>query len=206
MPSYLTLSNYKVEKYLAEGSTIGSFNAEDPDNHSVFTFYLAEGVGDDDNQYFTVNENKLILMSALDWEDQESYRVRVGVSDEDGLFVEQQFVLEVIQDSEITLDENLPNGTIIGTFSSADPDQEGTFTYSLVDGEGSEDNSLFEIDGNQLIAKVSFDYEQQNAYSIRVRTTDQSQLFYDKIFYISVQNIPESPYLIKLSNNMVYGV
>ena len=50
-------------------------------------------------------------------------------------------------------------GSIIGSFSSAEPDQEGTFTYSLVDGDGSEANSFFEINGTQLITKVTFDYE-----------------------------------------------
>jgi gamma-glutamylcyclotransferase (GGCT)/AIG2-like uncharacterized protein YtfP len=38
----------------------------------------------------------------------------------------------------------------------------------LVSGEGDTDNSKFAIEGNQLIALESFNYEQQNSYSIRL--------------------------------------
>lgn len=69
VPSNIVLSNYKVEKDFAVGSTIGSLSAEDADVGSVLTFYMAEGSGDDDNGYFALNADKLILTAALDWEN-----------------------------------------------------------------------------------------------------------------------------------------
>ena len=99
------------------------------------------------------------------------------------------------------MDENLAIGSVIGSFSSVDPDKEGTFTYTLV--EGYQDNSLFEINGTQLITKVQFDFEQLKNYSIKVRTTDESGLSYEKVFEMIIQNVPESPYGIELSNNVV---
>ena len=41
--------------------------------------------------------------------------------------------------------ENQAIGTSIGTFSTTDPDAGDTFTYTLVTGTGSTDNSAFTI-------------------------------------------------------------
>ena len=65
-PGALVLSNYKLEKNLAVGSTIGSFSASDPDIDSLFTYYLAKGTGDEDNEYFQIAEDKLLLNKSLD--------------------------------------------------------------------------------------------------------------------------------------------
>ncbi|TRU70414.1 MAG: DUF4347 domain-containing protein, partial [Microcystis viridis Mv_BB_P_19951000_S69] len=87
--------------------------------------------------------------------------------------------------------ENSPINTPIGNFTTTDPDTGNTFTYGLVTGIGSTDNSLFTIDGNQLKTNAIFDYETKNNYSIRVKTTDQGGLFYEKQLTVSVTNIRE---------------
>ncbi|NCR11151.1 MAG: hypothetical protein GPI95_24240, partial [Microcystis aeruginosa LG13-11] len=87
--------------------------------------------------------------------------------------------------------ENSPLNTLIGNFTTTDPDTGNTFTYGLVTGIGSTDNSLFTIDGNQLKTNAIFDYETKNNYSIRVKTTDQGGLFYEKQLTVSVTNIRE---------------
>ena len=79
---------------------------------------------------------------------------------------------------------NLPIGTILGTFSSTDPDTGNTFTYSLVNGLGNTSNSLFTIVGNKLKTNIPLDTAQGFDFSIRVRTTDQGNLFFDKIIEI----------------------
>ena len=66
-----------------------------------------------------------------------------------------------------------------------------TFSYSLVTGIGSTDNSLFTIDGNQLKVNGLLDYETKNNYSIRVKTTDQGGLSYEKQLTVSVTNLRE---------------
>ena len=88
--------------------------------------------------------------------------------------------------------ENQPLGTAVGTFSSTDPDTGNTFTYSLVSGSGSTDNASFTIVGNTLETAAAFDYETKNSYSIRVRTTDQGGLWYEKPFTISVTDVAEA--------------
>ena len=82
---------------------------------------------------------------------------------------------------------NLPNGTLLGNFSSVDPDPGDTFTYSLVSGLGDTNNSRFTIDGNQLKTNAPFDTKDPFNYNIRVRTTDQGGLSYEE--QISIQNL-----------------
>jgi uncharacterized repeat protein (TIGR01451 family) len=89
--------------------------------------------------------------------------------------------------------ENQPPGTLVGSFSTADPDSGDTFTYSLVSGTGANDNASFTIAGNHLQTAASFNYETKNSYSIRVRTTDSGALFYEKVFTIAVTNGNDPP-------------
>jgi len=88
----------------------------------------------------------------------------------------------------------------VGNLSTTDPDVGNTFTYSLVTGTGSTDNSFFTIDGDQLETAIAFDFETKNSYDIRVRTTDQGGLFFEKQLTINVTNVNEAPTALLLTN------
>jgi hypothetical protein len=87
--------------------------------------------------------------------------------------------------------ENQSIGTAIGTFTTTDPDTSDTFTYSLTTGTGDTDNALFTIIGNQLQSNGIFDFETKNSYSIRVKTTDQGGLSYEKELTLGITNVDE---------------
>ena len=89
--------------------------------------------------------------------------------------------------------ENQPIGSVVGTFSTTDPDVGDTFTYTLVTGTGSTDNAAFTITSNSLKSAAVFDFETKFTYSIRVRTTDAGSLFFEKVFTITVTNVNEAP-------------
>ncbi len=76
-----------------------------------------------------------------------------------------------------TIAENQPSGTAIGTFSSTDANPFDTFTYTLVTGTGDTDNGSFQIVGNALQSNAVFDFETKSSYTVRVRTTDDSNRF-----------------------------
>ncbi|WP_219634524.1 cadherin repeat domain-containing protein, partial [Flavobacterium chungangense] len=67
-----------------------------------------------------------------------------------------------------------------GVLSSVDVDAANTFTYTLVAGAGSTDNSAFTIRGANLQIKASPDFETKSSYSIRLRTADQGGLSFEK--------------------------
>ena len=101
--------------------------------------------------------------------------------------------------SSTTVGENLPTGTTVGTLSTADPDTGDTFTYALVSGAGSTDNGAFSIAADQLITAAMFDYENQDIYSIRVRTTDIGGLSYEEAIGIAILDTDETPTILGLN-------
>jgi Ca2+-binding RTX toxin-like protein len=105
--------------------------------------------------------------------------------------------------SNTTVGENLPVDTAVGTFSSTDPDPDNTFTYSLVSGDGDTDNARFSMAGGTLQTATVFDYEAQSSYSIRVRTTDQGGLSYEKVFTISITDQNDAPTDLGLDGTVV---
>ena len=106
--------------------------------------------------------------------------------------------------SNTSVAENQPSGTAVGTFSSTDPDSGNTFTYSLVSGTGSTDNGSFTINGNTLQTAAVFSFDAQNSFSIRVRTTDQGGLYFERVFTITVTDqAPATPSNVSPADGML---
>ncbi|NJO65832.1 MAG: hypothetical protein HC836_49510 [Richelia sp. RM2_1_2] len=94
--------------------------------------------------------------------------------------------------SATTVNENVASGTVIGDFSTTDENTANTFTYSLVSGDVDGDNSAFIIDGNQLKINVSPDFETKSSYNIRVLTTDNDGLSFEKTLTIGINDLDEN--------------
>ena len=95
--------------------------------------------------------------------------------------------------------ENAAVGTEVGVFSTTDQDAGDTFAYALVAGTGDTDNALFEIVGDKLKTKASFDFETKAAYSIRVRSTDAAGLTVENVLDIAVTDVNEAPTAVSLA-------
>jgi len=96
--------------------------------------------------------------------------------------------------SNDSVDENAAPQTVVGTLSTNEPSE--TFTYSLVSGVGSNDNTDFTINGNQLEILNSPD-ESKPSYSILVQATDNNntQNFLDQNLTIYVNDTSSPPVL-----------
>jgi len=114
--------------------------------------------------------------------------VGADITDDQGVGTIQNLALQPtdISLSNATVRENQAAGTEVGTLSTTDPDDDAPFTYTLVAGDGSTDNASFTIDGDTLKTTAGFDFETQDTYSIRVRSTDESDLSTEKILTITV--------------------
>ena len=95
--------------------------------------------------------------------------------------------------SASSINENVAGNSTVGTLSTTDPDAGNTFTYTLVSGAGSTDNASFNISGSSLRITASPDFETKDSYSVRVRTTDQGSLTFEKVFTITIINVDEAP-------------
>jgi hypothetical protein len=96
--------------------------------------------------------------------------------------------------------------TTVGSLTSADPDDGSIFTYSLVAGSGSTDNNAFTIVGSSLNINSSPDFEIKSAYNVRVRSTDQGNLFFEKQFTIHINDVPETITGLEPSASHSYAV
>ena len=162
------------------------------------------GTGSNDNNLFTIISNQLKTKDRVDldfdFEKKKSHSIRVRTTDQGGLFYEKQFTINVTDVNEAPTDINLKKtsvlenqkiGTAVGDFGTVDQDTGNTFTYSLVPVQNSNNHNLFSISGNQLKTKAEFDFEAKNSYNIRVKTTDQGGLSYEKQFLITVTDVLE---------------
>lgn len=81
---------------------------------------------------------------------------------------------------------------LMATLSSPHPVGDTT-TFSLVEGDGDDDNELFEVIGDQLYLRqgVSLDYETSDVLRIRLRSTDAQSIVLERSLEIAVQDLVE---------------
>lgn len=101
--------------------------------------------------------------------------------------------------SNDSLMENQNAGTLIGTFTTADPTPGDSHTLTLVSADG----GPFSISGTSLIANAPLNYEARSLYNLRVRTTDRGGKSLEKTFFVTVQDVNEAPTAITLSGSAV---
>jgi ELWxxDGT repeat protein len=79
-------------------------------------------------------------------------------------------------------------GAVAGVLSSQDPDVGDSFAYSLVPGEGDSGNSSFFVAGDRLQLAATPNFETQRSYSVRIRSTDRGDKFFERVFTIEIAN------------------
>jgi len=187
---------------VAASSVLGSVCTTDPDAGDTFTYTLVAGDGDTDNASFNIDGANLRITGSPDFEAKSSYSVRVRATDAGGLWVEETFTVSItninesptaITLSKLNVDENVSINTTVGALTTTDPDAFSIIAYCLVSGDGDTDNASFRINGTTLQITVSPDFEAKSSYSVRIRTTDQGDLWYEQAFVISVNDINEVP-------------
>ena len=197
-PTDITLSNASVPENQPAGTVVGTLASTDEDAGDSFSYSLVEG--DADNASFTISGNQLQTTGPLDYELKSSYSIRVQTTDAGGLSYEKVLAITVtnvnepptdIQLSNASVPEDQPIGTMVGVLSGVSENAGDTFTYTLVEGENSADNSSFQINGDQLNTAMTFSYQPERTYAILVRATASTGLWVEKPFTIDVGSLPE---------------
>lgn len=210
-PTGISLSANTVDENLGTAS-IGALISTDEDAGSSFTYNLQTGVSgcdDSGNDHFSINLASLLSTITFDYETQNSYNICIRTTDNAGLTFDKQFQIlidninEGPTDLSITpqsLDENL-SGAVAASLSTTDPDAGDTFTYSLVSGSGSTDNSYFSVDNatDEILTASALNFESKSSYSIRVRSTDAGGLYVEQTATILLTDVNEAPTSVNLS-------
>jgi len=105
----------------------------------------------------------------------------------------------ILQDDTIR-PENVA-GDFLSMLSSPDPNQGEAHTFTLVSGPGSSENGNFTIAGNQLRANTSFAALTGVPQRIRIRSTDQSGLWVEASFVLTVQPKPRGMVINEIHYN-----
>lgn len=197
-PTGISLSGNSLAEDSGADATIGLLSGDDPDGTNVLTFSLPLGVGD--NQHFYIDSTQLKANASFDFEADSTYTVTVRVSDSGGLTFDHQFTITIsdvnetptnVAVSSTSIAENQEGATLVGTLTTSDPDASNTFSYSLVTGTGDTDNASFAVVGDEVRTVLPLDFEAQSTYSIRVQSTDQGGLSFEKVFTITVTDVDD---------------
>jgi VCBS repeat-containing protein len=174
-PTAIALSTNSVAESATVGTVVGTLSSTDSNGSDTHAYTLVSGTGDTDNASFTVVGNEVRTAVALNFESKPTYTVRVRSTDTGSLFFEQSFTINVTNVNEAATDITLSSteiadgaasGTIVGTFSSDDPDAADTLTYTLATGTGDTDNASFTIN-----------WQRRTGYWLRSQHGDQIKLF-----------------------------
>jgi Ca2+-binding RTX toxin-like protein len=204
-PTNISLSPSDIDENLAANTVVGNFSSTDPDVGDSFTYSLVTDLAYPDNSAFTISATgELQTNAALDFETQSTYDILVRTTDSGGLSYDQALTVDINDVNEAptalslspsNVDENVAANTIVGNFSSTDPDTGDSFTYSLVTDLAYPDNSAFTISASgQLKTNAALDFETQSTYDILVRTTDAGGLTYDQALTVDINDIDEFIY------------
>lgn len=181
-----------VDENSTDGTLVGTLDTIDPDPGDTHTYELVNSA---DGRFAVVGDQLIVADGAhIDYELKSNHIIRIRTTDSGtpGLTYEENFTIQVIDrpngdPTDITLapsvvDENKPNGTIIGTLSTTDPNPGDTHTYTLLD----DDNGRFTIVGDLVVLADAPAVSCHNAVShnIRVRTTDSLRMTFEKVLVI----------------------
>jgi Ca2+-binding RTX toxin-like protein len=191
-PEQIALTNASVAENASVGTVVGTLSAVDPDGGTL-SFALASS-----SDKFEIVGNELRLKAGLNFEAAASHQVTVRVTDSYGSTTDKAFTIGVsdvneamtsLSLSKTSVSESAAKNTVVGTFSSNDPDSGETLTYSLTSNPGGK----FEIVGNQLRVKAGLDYETAKSHVITVQVKDSAGHTVSKNFTIGVGNVDEAP-------------
>lgn len=97
------------------------------------------------------------------------------------------------------INENNNVNAVIGVLSTTDANSGDSHTYTL----SGTDASHFNINGNQLRASTSFNYENRNSYSVSITTDDGKGGTFTKTFNIAVNNENEQAISVGIPKSYV---
>lgn len=211
-PTGIALSNSTILEKVLENQTVGTLSTIDPDMNDTHSYSFSNLEGSDDNELFSISGDQLVFLQTADIDVKSAYTIGIRSTDAGGLSIDQLFTISVQNANDQPTGIVLSNATIleaseanqfVGTLSTVDPDANDTHTYSFSNLEGSDDNALFSITGNQLVFMQTADFETKSSYTIGIRTTDLDGLFFNQLFTISVIDVNEAPSDILLSANTI---
>ena len=207
----IALNKITVFENQTAGTLIGNLTMTNATADDTFTYALVSGIGSDDNASFSIDGTSLKSKASFDYEVQNTHTIGIRATDKNGETLGKVFLVTVVDINEPTtislsnntIVENQVASTLVGILTTATPDENDTFTYALVSGNGSGNNASFFIDGSILKSKTTFDHETKSNYTVRIQTKSENGTTFSQAFNITVTNANEKPTDIALSKTTI---
>ncbi|MBD2472961.1 cadherin domain-containing protein [Nostoc sp. FACHB-145] len=213
-PTDINLSQTSVNENVAVNTAVGAIVGVDPDApYDNLTYSLVAGIGSTDNGSFNISGNQLRLNISPDFENKDSYNIRLRVTDQGTLVFEKPFVITINDVNEPPTNVTFTNTTtsIAENTNTASPIKVADISV-VDDALGSENLTLsgadaasFTIIGNALYIQsgVSLNFEAKSAYSVTVNVDDPTvgaTPDVSQTFNLSVTDVNEAPTAVNLLN------
>jgi large repetitive protein len=211
IPTNIFISVDSIAENQPSGTFVAHLTTEDDDVWDAHIYTLVAGAGDTHNLYFYIVSDTLRTDSILDFENINTYSIRIRTTDLYGETFEKEFTIYAIDLNDAPTDillsndfitENLPIASLIGILSEVDQDATDSHVFTLTNNP-TINNGFFQISGNQLLSAVEFDFETQNTYTAEIIVTDSGNETFVKQFTISIRDTNDVPTDISLSYNMI---
>ncbi|MBI5774404.1 MAG: VCBS repeat-containing protein, partial [Verrucomicrobia bacterium] len=156
-PTDISLSASSVPENQTSGTNVCVLSATDANAGDTATFTFASGAGDTGNASFSIsNGTNLVTAAMFDYEVQNSYSIRLRVTDSSGLTYEEQFTITVIDDltelptiTAASTDEDVQ--TTSGLVITANSSAATHYKVTAISG-----GTLYQNDGTTAIANNDF--------------------------------------------------
>lgn len=114
-PTSISLAAAIVYENSPAQTLAGTLSSTSDDPSATFTYSLAPGTGDTDNGKFTIVNNQIKTLGALNFEQQASYKVRVRSTTQHQLSLDKELTIAISNVNEQPTLANINNSTICYT-------------------------------------------------------------------------------------------
>ena len=209
-PTDIILEGNSIEENSPADVLIGRLTAIDDDIGDEHTFGIIGGSPGYFQRLKIVGNGLYTNNTPFDYEgDTVPFFVTIRAIDKGGKYLDKTFAINIVNENEApttitfsgsTLPERSPQGTLIATMTTTDPDQGDVHTYSLIDDFG----GVFQINGNRLEAgPTPSDGYLNPSYNVTVRSTDSGGLYVERTLTVSIQRVFRPAEGLSLDNDSV---
>ncbi|MHC1775973.1 MAG: cadherin domain-containing protein, partial [Lentimicrobium sp.] len=208
--------DFDVASYSPGGTFVGTVSASDPDLNQALSFSITAGNTDNAFAIDAVSGTISVANSdAVNYLINPVFNLTVTVQDDGSPVLSSSAAVNItvtptntapnIVDQYFTVNENMPQGVIVGQVLANDPDPGQTLAYSIT--SGNTDNA-FQITGNGILSIAdasAIDFETNPYFTLIVEVTDngQPQLSASALVTVTLSDLNEAP---AISGNTLFSV
>lgn len=190
--------SFTIDENTEQGTVIGALAASDP-NGEALTFTLLSGNESEAFALSTAGELTVSNPVPLDFEVNPQFDLEVRVSNVSGNIATASITIQLndleengapqMEDQSFSLEENSPNGTLVGTLLATDPDND-PLTFTLLSGNDEGIFNLSETGELSVANEALIDFEVNPSVSLIAEVSD-SELTAEATITITITDVDE---------------